>query len=487
MKFFKLITLNLMSIALCSCINLKNRSLSEFDLKSISFDQDTHDCVILGGGVGGLASSVYTSMAGYETLVIQGEAPGGLITQSVKVENWPGEIAISGQELASKIRTQALSHNVKIEQGKVIGVDFKKWPYSIFLKNLETDKTTEIKALSCIITMGTRPNLLKIPGESGKDGYFGRGVSTCAICDGSIYKNKTVAVIGGGDAAASEAVYLSKLAKKVYLIARGESLRANFALQEQLKNSANIQIILETKATKINGDGQKVTSISTLNLKDNTPKDITIDGVFLAIGATPNTTVLKDQIELNEDGYIKLFSDQETSRKGIFTAGDISDSKFKQAITAAGDSVKAALQVIDFLQCIGYSPKPTDSTETRAPKPIEQNKTSEQKNNVIIDINNENQFKQILNKNEIVVADFYGTFCIPCQQMHPIFEKVASDLGNSVKFVKINVDKNGSLTRAYSISSVPAFIVFKNGKKVGKFTGSRSYESLKKEINTAIK
>ncbi len=493
MKLSKLATLSLMSISLCSCIN--NRTMSEFDLRSISLDQDTYDCVILGGGIGGLTASVYISMAGYSPLIIQGEIPGGLITQSTRVENWPGETAISGQELAKKIREQALSHNVKMLQSKIIGVDFKKWPYIIELKSLEDETTFQIKALSCIITMGTTPNMLKVPGESGPDGYFGKGVSTCAICDGNLYKNKVVAVVGSGNSAATEALYLSKLAKEVYLLARRNVLHATFTLQEQLRATENIKILFETQITKINGNNQQVTSISTLNTKSNTSKDIDVDGVFLAIGSTPNSEIFKNQLKLDENGHVKLFSDQESSRKGIFAAGDITDSRFKQAITAAGDSAKAALQAIDFLRNIGYSPKPVEElTETRG---TQSNllKPTEQKKVIIVppaipegitEIDNADQFKQILNKYPIVIADFYGTYCIPCQQMHPLFQKASADFSSQVKFVKINVERNGALMQTYSISSVPTFIIFKNGQLIKRFTGSRSYESLKQDIKSAI-
>jgi thioredoxin reductase (NADPH) len=542
MKILRFTILSVLSLAICGCLNFNNRTNAEqlkFDIKSVKFDQNTFDCVILGGGIGGLTASIYMARSGYTPVIIQGEIPGGLITQSTEVENWPGEIKISGQDLANKILAQALNQNVQIIKGRVSGVNFKTWPYIIYLKSLDAEKITEIKCLSCIITMGTTPNFLQVPGECGPDGYFGRGVSTCAVCDGNLYRDKIVAVVGGGDSATTEALYLSKIAKKVYMIVRNNKLRANFANQQGIKSSSNIEILFETKITKINGDGEKVTSISTLSNKidsevTDTEKDIALDGVFLAIGSTPNTETLKNnfdnklennlrnQLELDASGYIKLFEHQETSRRGIFAAGDISDPKFKQAITAAGDSVKAALQAIEFLNSIGHTPNvlakekagaspkgdpstsfqpspkamadaagraripdgaPTVSQKSNGWEPVEK---SEFQKSFVTNIESEAQFKKILSQSEFVIADFYGSFCFPCQQMAPIFKKVAHDFDSKVTFVKIDVEKNSDITQKNSISSVPTFIIFKNGQTVKRFSGARDGDKLKQEINTVM-
>jgi len=167
MKFLKSTLIIISIITMCGCLNLQNTNAlqNKFDIKSVEFDENTYDCVILGGGIGGLTSSVYVSMAGFESLVIQGNIPGGLITQSNMVENWPGEIKISGQNLAKKIREQALSHTVKIIKSKVSDVNFNKWPYLIRIKSFDSDNITELKALLCIISMGTTPNFLNIPNE----------------------------------------------------------------------------------------------------------------------------------------------------------------------------------------------------------------------------------------------------------------------------------------------------------------------------------
>ncbi len=506
-KILRLMILSVVSVTICGCFNFSNHTNAaqlRFDIKNVNFDQNTFDCVILGGGIGGLTSSIYIARSGYTPVIIQGEIPGGLITKSTEIENWPGEIKISGQELANKISNQALNHGVKILQGRVRGVDFQKWPYTIYLESLDTQAVTEIKALTCIITMGTTPNLLGVPGEVGADGYFGHGVSTCAVCDGNLYKNKTVAVVGGGDSAAIEAVYLSRIAKKVYLFVRGDKLKANFANQQNIKSKSNIELLLQAKITRISGDGQKVTSISVADKMTDTEKNIEIDCLFLAIGSTPNSESFKKQLALDENGYIRLFNYQETSRKGVFAAGDISDPRFKQAITASGDSVKAAFQAIDFLNSIGHTPKgnivtqtenrtgnvtdrsvATQAVETSETEQIIKEKCSKEKSSVI-NIENEYQFKKILDKSEYVIADFYGDFCIPCQQMIPVFNKVAKTFADKITFVKINVEKNGTLVQKNKITAVPTFIIFKNGQPVKQFTGGRGENVLRQEISDII-
>ncbi|MBI3900845.1 MAG: FAD-dependent oxidoreductase, partial [Chlamydiia bacterium] len=179
--------------------------------------------VVIGSGMGGLTSALYLARAGLEPLVIEGPFPGGLITQSHLVQNWPGEVAIRGEELISKVREQVIENGVRFLKKNVVQVDFSHHPFKIFLQAVEGEKE-EILANSCIIAMGTTPNFLNIPGEQK---YWGRGVSNCAICDGSLYKEKIVGVVGGGDAAILEALYLSELAEKVHLFVRKGQLKAS--------------------------------------------------------------------------------------------------------------------------------------------------------------------------------------------------------------------------------------------------------------------
>jgi len=302
------------------------------------------DVVILGGGVGGMSSALYLSRAGLKPIIIEGNNPGGLIAQSHKVQNWPSEIEIAGYELAEKIKKQALSSGVEFFEGMVTSVNFNEKPYTVEVTNFNGDKKI-LKAKSCIIAMGTTPNLLKIKGEST---FWGKGVTNCAVCDGPLYRNKKVAIVGGGDSALLEAEYLSDIAKDVYVFVRKKSFKVvEHKRFQKLQKKKNVKIFYESTLQEIHGDQDTVTHID-VKTKNKT-KTLDVDGVFLAIGSKPNTSIFKGQIKLDKKGYILLGKDQETSKEGVYAVGDIVDPVFKQAISAAGDGAKAALQAIDHL------------------------------------------------------------------------------------------------------------------------------------------
>jgi len=313
-----------------------------FFTSALSFAAE--DVVILGGGVGGMSSALYLSRAGVKSIIIEGKDPGGLIAQSHKVQNWPSEIEIAGYELAEKIKKQALSSGVEFFEGVVTRVNFNERPYAIEVTDFNGNKKV-LKAKSCIIAMGTTPNLLRIKGESE---FWGKGVTNCAVCDGPLYRNKKVAIVGGGDSALIEAEYLSDIAKNVYVFVRKEKFKTvEIKRLNKLKKKKNVQFFYESTLQEIHGDNDSVTHID-VKTKNKT-KTIKVDGIFLAIGSKPNTSIFKGQIELDEKGYILLEKDQQTSKKGVYAVGDIVDPVYKQAISASGDGAKAALQAIDHL------------------------------------------------------------------------------------------------------------------------------------------
>ena len=314
--------------------------------------QDIVPVVILGGGIAGLTASIYLQQSNIPALVIEGPKPGGALGQSHEVNNWPGEYHVSGASIVEKIKKHALSSGATIMDGIVQNVMFTSLPYQITIALADgTIKT--IATHTCIIAMGTEPNFLHIPGEQGEDGFWGRGVSNCAVCDGAFYKNKKVVVVGGGDSAVEQAHYLSNIASSVTMLIRKDIFAAKDkkALDLLLKKE-NVSVRFNTAPHQIEGDAYGVTAIHTTNTKTNKQETIAVDGVFLAIGSRPNTTLFKDQLELTPQGFIALKNHQETSRPGIFAAGDIADNHFVQAITAAGDGCRAALQAKRFLDTL---------------------------------------------------------------------------------------------------------------------------------------
>ena len=304
--------------------------------------------LVLGGGIAGLTAGLYGARAGHQTLVIEGDLPGGQLTKSRSVENWPGRLLSPGDDIAVDMKQQCVASGVTFASSKVTSVDFSRHPYTVRTVSVDGEKTEVIKALGVIVAMGTSPNYLGIPGEQDN---WGEGVSNCAVCDGGLYRDKVVCVVGGGDAAIEEANYLSRIAKKVYIFVRREKMRAVDLRKETVLARPNVEVLYNHQISRINGkDDEGVVSVTLSNNRTRTSRELPVDGVFLAIGSTPNSNVLRGKIELDRNGYVMVDENQATSKPGVFAAGDLSDPVFKQAVSAAGDACKAALALNKYLE-----------------------------------------------------------------------------------------------------------------------------------------
>jgi thioredoxin reductase (NADPH) len=300
--------------------------------------------VVIGGGVAGLTSALYLARAGYLPIVITGPQSGGLLTQSQSIQNWPGESEISGFELTLKMRKQVEASGAIFVEEELLEVDFTQRPYQIVTKDLNTSKKIQRKADSVLIAMGTTPRKLSIPGE---DVYWGKGISNCAVCDGSLYRGKVVGVVGGGDAAVLEALYLSNIAKEVHVFVRASDWKAtDKARVQRLEQQKNVHIQFDSPLSQIIGSHQKITHV-----KLSKGNQVALDGLFLAIGSTPNTRpFFERQLELDKDGFIVVDKRCETSLPGVYALGDIADPEYKQAITASASGAIAALEVVKYLE-----------------------------------------------------------------------------------------------------------------------------------------
>lgn len=300
--------------------------------------------IIIGSGPAGLTAAIYSARSNLGPLVIEGSAPGGQLMGTSMVENWPGEKAIMGPELMMKIKEQAKALNAEFLSESVTKVDFNKKPFTLW-----TDRDKELKAESIIIATGANSKKLSVPGEQE---YWGKGVTTCAVCDGAFYKDKKVVVIGGGDTAMEDASFLKRFTKDITVIQIGEKLTASHAMQQRVLSDPDIKILYNSTVTEFHGDGNQVSEVSITNQKTNETTNMAIDGAFIAIGMTPNTQPFQGQIKLDTWGYIQVENHTKTSVEGIFAAGDVADYRYRQAITAAGAGCMAALDVERYLESI---------------------------------------------------------------------------------------------------------------------------------------
>ena len=299
-----------------------------------------YDVIIIGSGPAGLTAAIYTIRADLKTLVIAGAKWGGQLMLTTLVENFPGfQDGIQGPELMQNMRKQAERFGAEFLDEDFISSDFSSKPFKI----TASDKTFE--ARSIIIATGADTKWLEVPGEKEK---IGRGVSSCAPCDAFFFKNKNVIVVGGGDSAMEEALVLTKFATSVTLVHRKNSFRASEIMQKRVKDNPKIKIIYNSEVVEILGD-TNVTGVKIKNNQTNQINEMLIDGVFVAIGHFPNTGKFKD-IELDENGFIKVYDHFLTNKEGVFVAGDVHDAQYKQAITAAGYGCSAALEAEKWLE-----------------------------------------------------------------------------------------------------------------------------------------
>lgn len=306
---------------------------------------NTYDLIIIGSGPAGLTAAIYTSRASLNTLVLAGSPPGGQLTTTTEIENFPGfPEGIMGPVFVDNMRKQAEKFNTTIVDENVLSIkgSFKEG------FTVETDGGNNFSAKALIVASGASARWLGLPSETKLRGH---GVSACATCDGFFFRNKVIAVVGGGDSAMEESTFLTKFASKVYVIYRSsrEEMKASKFMLEKATSNPKIKFIYNTEVVEVLGE----TTVTGLRLRNNITKEETINneitGLFLAIGHTPNTSFVKDFLELDPVGYIKVTDNTHSSVEGVFVAGDVADHRYRQAITAAGAGCMAALDAEKFL------------------------------------------------------------------------------------------------------------------------------------------
>lgn len=304
-------------------------------------DEEIYDVIIAGSGPAGLTAAIYTARSNLKVLVIAGVEAGGQLIWTTDVEDYPGfPDGVQGPDLMKLFRKQAERLGAKFTDGDITELDLKNRPFTAKVG----DKTFQGKTV--IIATGASARWLGLESEQR---LRGKGVSACAVCDGAFFRDQELVLVGGGDSALREAIFLTKFATKVYVVHRRAELRAFKALQDRARQNPKIEFIFDTSVTEVLGDN-RVEGVKLRNNQTNEEKILKVGGLFVAIGHKPNTEFLKGQIETDQAGYLKLTGTSTTSIPGVFGAGDVHDYKYQQAVTAAGAGCMAALEVEDFLE-----------------------------------------------------------------------------------------------------------------------------------------
>lgn len=300
-------------------------------------------CLIIGSGPAGYTAAIYAARADLKPVMYTGMEMGGQLTQTTDVDNFPGyPNGVLGPEMMEDFRKQAERFGTQIRFGYVSSVDFSALPHKVVV-----DESKTITADTVIIATGATAKWLGLPSEQQYNGF---GVSACAVCDGFFFKGQDVAIVGAGDTAAEEATYLAKLCKKVYMLVRRDEFRASKAMVHRVLNTPNIEVIYNTEATEILGNGKNVTGVKILNNVTKQENTLNVEGFFVAIGHKPNTDIFKGWLNMDETGYLKTIpGTAKTNIEGVFACGDVQDHYYRQAVTAAGSGCMAALDAERYL------------------------------------------------------------------------------------------------------------------------------------------
>ncbi|MBI2774831.1 thioredoxin-disulfide reductase [Candidatus Dependentiae bacterium] len=452
----------------------RNKSPFDFSMNKINEHEGVVPLVILGSGPASLSAALYGARQKIKTIVIAGNKPGGALTETSYIENWPGRPKILGTEVMKDLQEQAVQFGAEIISDAVERVDFSQWPFQIV-----TESGRTFYALVVIIGTGSTPKTLGIPGEQE---YWGKGVTTCAICDAPFHQDKEVVVIGGGDSAIEEAIQLAAYAKKITILVRKDRMRAAAAMQDRLHDYANIEIKYNTEVRSIVGDGDLVTGVELFDSKTDTQSTMQVSGVFLAIGHDPNAALFKQYLKLDAEGTISLADrTQATSLAGIFAAGDVTDHRYRQAGVAAGDGIKAALDAVSFLQEHGFNTTVAREIEKRSKPTIAEKRVE------VPQIKQLEELKEIINAAKgLVVVDYYAPYCPSCMRMLPSLSAVAAEFAEQVAFLKVDTSVSPEIAQEYHVPTIPCLMVFKDQKMIARINQPMSRKQLEELMNKLL-
>jgi thioredoxin reductase (NADPH) len=444
--------------------------------------------VIIGSGPAGYTAAIYAGRANLKPLVFEGfqagGIPGGQLMTTTEVENFPGfPEGVTGPELMERMKAQADRWGAELVTEDVVSVDLSQRPFTV------KSRTRSVKTHSIIIATGATAKRLGLPSEQQ---YWNHGISACAICDGAIpmFKNVPLVIIGAGDTAAEEALFLTKYGMTVHMLVRGDKMRASKAMQDRVMAHPKIQIHWQTQAIDVFGENGFMTGAKLRNTHTGEESELAAKGLFYAIGHKPNTDIFQGQIELEETGYIKVKPGTvATSVEGVYAAGDVQDHEYRQAVTAAGTGCAAALLAERWLTMQGLGEEFKTEAPSAKPKADPTPKVTTRAN---FDINQTSHIgsyalRKLYHESDRVIMVKYGSpTCGPCHTLKPILGKVVDELADKIHYVEIDITEDPEIAESAGVIGTPMVQFFKGKAKVGEMVGVKQKSQYREAIEAHL-
>jgi thioredoxin reductase (NADPH) len=446
--------------------------------------------VIIGSGPAGYTAAIYAARANLKPFVFEGfqagGLPGGQLMTTTEVENFPGfPEGITGPELMDRMKAQAIRWGAELVTEDVTYVDFSQRPFVI------RSEEREVRAHSVIIATGATAKRLGLPCEKQ---FWSRGISACAICDGAtpIFRGAELAVIGGGDSAAEEAVYLTKYGSHVHLLVRGDKMRASKAMQDRVLSNSKITVHWNTVPLDVFGEEDHMKGIKIQNTKTNEEELLHVRGLFYAIGHTPNTSLFTGQLELDEVGYVVTKPGSvETSIDGVYAAGDVQDHEYRQAITAAGTGCMSAMLAERWLSSHGLVQEFHQTAESERPAAEQHHKTeAEQAAEFDLDrTRHEGGYalrKLYHDSDRLIVVKYASPTCGPCHTLKPILSKIVDEFDGQIHYIEIDIEADPDIAESAGVTGTPTVQFFKNKALVTQLKGVKPKSQYREAIQTNL-
>ncbi|XWK91331.1 MAG: thioredoxin-disulfide reductase [Phormidium sp.] len=454
-------------------------------------NSNVENVVIIGSGPAGYTAAIYAARANLKPFVFEGfqagGLPGGQLMTTTEVENFPGfPEGITGPELMDRMKAQAERWGAELFTEDVTFVDLSQRPFIV------RSEEREVKAHSIIIATGATARRLGLPSEHQ---YWSRGISACAICDGAtpIFHGAELAVVGAGDSALEEAVYLTKYGSGVHLLVRSEKMRASKTMQDRALSNPKITVHWNTQPVDVVGEGDRMIGIKVRNTQTEEESILEVKGLFYAIGHTPNTSLFKGQLELDDVGYIATkHGSVETSVEGVFAAGDVQDHEFRQAITAAGTGCMAAMLAERWLSAnslIQEFHKTPDAEKADSPDEVKESKEVLAAEFSIDDTRHEGGFalrKLFHDSDRLLVVKYVSPHCGPCHTLKPILNKVVDEFDGKIHFIEVDIEKDPEIAENAGVTGTPTIQFFKNKELLTELKGVKPKSQYRELIESYL-